>query len=167
MSEQIRQVLVRSIDEVTVEKVPGTGEVLPRTTVAGVRGSDMHAVLGSHPFIDLPYRSGHEMVATAAEAGRRFRAGDRVVVEPNWFCDCAQCQAGRYKNRRELTVSGCQTPGGMADLVVIAANRLHLVPDAMSDTALVEPLATPVHADLAFAACCDREQVKVLVTAAP
>jgi 2-desacetyl-2-hydroxyethyl bacteriochlorophyllide A dehydrogenase len=153
MSEQMRQVLVRSIDEVTVEKVPvpmpGTGEVLLRTTVVGVCGSDMHAALGSHPFIDLPYRPGHELVATVAKAGHGFRAGDRVVVEPNLFCGhCAQCRAGRYNICRELKVFGCQTPGGMADLFVIAADRLHPVPDVMSDTAaaLVEPLATPVHA---------------------
>jgi threonine dehydrogenase-like Zn-dependent dehydrogenase len=151
MSEQMRQVLVRSIDEVTVEKVPvpGTGEVLLRTTVAGVCGSDMHAALGSHPFIDLPYRPGHELVATVVETGHGFQARDRVVVEPNLFCgDCAQCRAGRYNICRELKVFGCQTPGGMADLFAIAADRLHPVPEAMSDqaAALVEPLATPVHA---------------------
>ena len=100
MSEQIRQVLVRSIDEVTVEKVPMpapcTDELPLRTTVAGVRGSNMHAALGSHPFIDPPCRPSHELVATAAEAGHGFRAGDRVVVEPDWFCgDCAQCRADR------------------------------------------------------------------------
>lgn len=153
MSDQMRQVLVRSIDEVTVERVPvpvpGDGEVLLRTTVAGVCGSDMHAALGSHPFIDLPYRPGHELVATVAADGHGFRAGDRVVVEPNLYCGkCAQCRAGRYNICRELKVFGCQTPGGMADLFAIAADRLHAVPDAISDTAaaLVEPLATPVHA---------------------
>jgi L-iditol 2-dehydrogenase len=138
---------------VTVEKVPvpvpGTGEVLLRTTVAGVCGSDMHAALGSHPFIDLPYRPGHELVATVVESGHGFQAGDRVVVEPNLFCsDCAQCRTGRYNICRELKVFGCQAPGGMADLFAIAADRLHPVPEAMSDqaAALVERLATPVHA---------------------
>jgi L-iditol 2-dehydrogenase len=78
--------------------VPGTGDVLLRTTVAGVSGSDMHA--------------------------------------------------GRYNICRELKVFGYQTPGGMADLFAIAADRLHPVPEAMSDqaAALVERLATPVHA---------------------
>jgi L-iditol 2-dehydrogenase len=129
--------------------VPGTGDVLLRTTVAGVSGSDMHAALGSHPFIDLPYRPGHELVATVAETGHGFQSGDRVVVEPNLFCgDCAQCRTGRYNICRELKVFGYQTPGGMADLFVIAADRLHPVPEAMSDqaAALVERLATPVHA---------------------
>jgi D-arabinose 1-dehydrogenase-like Zn-dependent alcohol dehydrogenase len=55
--------------------VPGTGDVLLRTTVAGVSGSDMHAALGSHPFIDLPYRPGHELVATVAETGHGFQSG--------------------------------------------------------------------------------------------
>ena len=34
---------------------PGPGEVLVRTVVAGICGSDIHAVHGRHPFIQLPY----------------------------------------------------------------------------------------------------------------
>jgi len=76
-------------------------------------------------------------------------AGDRVVLEPNLVCGrCRQCRDGRYNICRELAVFGCQTPGGMADAFVVDRNRLHAVPDGMSDelAALVEPLATPVHA---------------------
>jgi L-iditol 2-dehydrogenase len=156
MTEHMRQVLVRSIDDVTVEKVPvpvpGDGEVLLRTTLAGVCGSDMHAALGSHPFIALPYRPGHELVAVVEAVGPGVTGppvGQRVVVEPNLSCGkCAQCRAGRYNICQELKVFGCQTPGGMADRFVIAADRLHPVPDTLSDeaAALVEPLATPVHA---------------------
>ena len=71
------------------------------------------------------------------------------MVEPNLFCgDCAQCRTGRYNICRELKFFGYQTPGGMADLFATAADRLHPVPEAMSDqaAALVERLATPVHA---------------------
>jgi 2-desacetyl-2-hydroxyethyl bacteriochlorophyllide A dehydrogenase len=154
--EKIRQVLVRSIDDITVEQVPapvpGERELLVRTSVVGLCGSDMHAALGSHPFIDLPYRPGHEVVGVVAATGGGvdgFRAGDRVIVEPNLYCgQCPQCRAGRYNICRELKVFGCQTPGGMADLFTIAAHRVHRVPAGMSDVeaALVEPLATPVHA---------------------
>jgi L-iditol 2-dehydrogenase len=156
MEEHMRRVLVRSIDDVTVERVPvpvpGDGEVLLRTTVSGVCGSDMHAALGSHPFIELPYRPGHELVAVVEATGPGVvgpAPGRRVVVEPNLYCgECAQCGGGRYNICRELKVFGCQTPGGMADRFVIAADRLHTIPDTLSDTAaaLVEPLATAVHA---------------------
>lgn len=156
MSEQMRQVLVRSIDDVSVQTVPvpvpGDGEVLLRTTVAGLCGSDLHAALGTHPFIELPYRPGHELVAVVERTGPgvvQIAAGQRVVVEPNLSCGvCARCREGRYNICRELKVFGCQTPGGMADRFVIAADRLLPVPDTVSDlaAALVEPLATPVHA---------------------
>jgi L-iditol 2-dehydrogenase len=156
MTQQIRRVLVRSIDDITVEQVPapvaGDGELLVRTTMVGVCGSDTHAALGHHPFMSLPYYPGHEAVGVVAAVGSNageFAAGDRVIVEPNLVCgQCPQCRSGRYNICQELKVFGCQTPGAMTDLFTIPADRVHRVPEGMTDveSALVEPLATPVHA---------------------
>ncbi|MFJ8713694.1 zinc-binding dehydrogenase [Streptomyces violaceus] len=156
MSQQIRRVLVRSIDDITVEHVPAptadAGELLVRTAVVGVCGSDTHAAQGRHPFMSLPYHPGHEAVGVVAATGQGvdgFAPGDRVVVEPNLFCGrCPQCRTGRYNICQELKVFGCQTPGAMTDLFTIPADRVHRVPAGMTDleAALVEPLATPVHA---------------------
>ncbi|MCT9140552.1 zinc-dependent alcohol dehydrogenase [Streptomyces violarus] len=156
MSQQIRRVLVRSIDDITVEHVPAPtadeGELLVRTAVVGVCGSDTHAAQGHHPFMSLPYHPGHEAVGVVAATGQGvdgFAPGDRVVVEPNLFCGrCPQCRTGRYNICQELKVFGCQTPGAMTDLFTIPADRVHRVPAGMTDVeaALVEPLATPVHA---------------------
>ncbi|MGW1026811.1 zinc-dependent alcohol dehydrogenase [Streptomyces sp. NPDC002577] len=156
MTQQIRRVLVRSLDDITIEHVsapvPGDDELLIRTTVVGVCGSDTHAAAGHHPFIDLPYRPGHEAVGVVAAAGKGaedFAPGDRVIIEPNLYCGrCPQCRSGRYNICQELEVFGCQTPGAMTDLFTIPADRVHRVPDGMTDieAALVEPLATPVHA---------------------
>ncbi|MEV6847739.1 alcohol dehydrogenase catalytic domain-containing protein [Actinoplanes sp. NPDC051411] len=77
---------------------PGPGEVLVRTVLAGICGSDTHALAGRHPFIDLPYLPGHE-VAGVVEA-----TGQRVVLEqflPCW--ECKQCRAGR-PNVCEVTI---------------------------------------------------------------
>lgn len=151
-----RRVLVRSIDDIGIEEVPvprpGEDDLLIRSTVVGVCGSDTHAALGHHPFIELPYRPGHEVVGVVAAAGANaadFAPGTRVIVEPNLYCGrCAQCRSGRYNICRDLEVFGCQTPGGMTDLFTIPTGRVHRVPEGMSDfqAALVEPLATPVHA---------------------
>lgn len=156
MTDQIRRVVVRSLDDITIEHVPapvpGDDELLVRTTIVGVCGSDTHAAAGHHPFIDLPYLPGHEAVGIVAAAGNGaddFTTGDRVIVEPNLHCGrCPQCRSGRYNICQELKVFGCQTPGAMTDLFTIPADRVHRVPDAMTDhqAALVEPLATPVHA---------------------
>jgi 2-desacetyl-2-hydroxyethyl bacteriochlorophyllide A dehydrogenase len=151
-----RRVVVSSLDDIAVETEPvphpRPGEVRVRPTVVGVCGSDTHACLGSHPFIDLPYRPGHEVVGVVDEIGdgvEGLGAGDRVVVEPNLACGrCPQCRAGRYNICANLQVFGCQTPGGLADRFVIAADRLHRLPSSLADldAVLIEPLATPVRA---------------------
>jgi threonine dehydrogenase-like Zn-dependent dehydrogenase len=59
------------------------------------------------------------------------------------------CTSGRENLCENLQFFGCgYAQGGMADYFTLAANRLHLVPDALDDhtAALIEPLSTPVHA---------------------
>ncbi|HEX3788367.1 MAG TPA: alcohol dehydrogenase catalytic domain-containing protein [Pseudonocardiaceae bacterium] len=153
---ETRQVVVESMDRINIEHVPapvaGIGEVLIRTTVVGICGSDLHAAQGKHPFITLPYRPGHEVVGVVEALGTDVsgvRVGDRVVVEPALTCGtCPQCLAGRYNICRNLAVLGCQTAGGMADLFTVPADRVHPLPDSLPDTSavLTEPLATAVHA---------------------
>ncbi|MCV7228782.1 zinc-dependent alcohol dehydrogenase [Mycolicibacterium komossense] len=151
-----RRVVVNSIDDVVIESVPeagpAAGEVRIRGTVVGICGSDTHAACGRHPFIDLPYRPGHEVIGIVDAVGDGVDEswiGTRVVVEPNLACGhCTQCTAGRYNICRELLVLGCQTPGGLADSFTVAADRvIALNPELDDDHAvLIEPLATPIHA---------------------
>ncbi|NRG43042.1 alcohol dehydrogenase catalytic domain-containing protein [Rathayibacter sp. VKM Ac-2835] len=153
---EIRRILVNAVDDVVVEHLdaptPAAGEVLVRSTVVGICGSDMHAAHGRHPFIDLPFRPGHEVVGAIAAIGDNVDAdltGQRVVIEPNLYDGtCDQCLAGRYNICSTLAVFGCQTPGGMTDLFTIDADRVIPLPDDLDDTwaSLIEPLATPVHA---------------------
>ncbi|BDX32090.1 alcohol dehydrogenase [Mycobacterium antarcticum] len=151
-----RRVVVNSLEDVVFESVPEAapvaGEVRIRGTVVGICGSDLHAACGHHPFIDLPYRPGHEVVGVVDAVGDGVDdswIGARVVVEPNLACGhCTQCRAGRYNICRDLLVLGCQTPGGLADSFTVAVDRvIALNPDFDDDHAiLVEPLATPIHA---------------------
>ncbi|WP_328291417.1 alcohol dehydrogenase catalytic domain-containing protein [Kineococcus sp. NBC_00420] len=153
----VRQVVVNSLDDIQVEHharpIPGPGEVLLEPTLVGICGSDLHAARGVHPFITLPYRPGHEVVGRVAATGEgvdaQFAPGTRVVLEPNLACGkCPPCQEGRYNICDVLDVIGCQTPGGMTDAFTVAADRLHVLPDDLDDTAavLVEPLSTPLRA---------------------
>ena len=127
-----RRVVVNSMTDINIEVVdrpqPGAGEVLVRSRVVGICGSDIHAAHGRHPFVDLPMRPGHEVVGVVTEVGTDVDAGlvgTRVVIEPNLACGhCPQCAAGRYNICAELKVFGCQTPGGMTDYFVIAADRV-------------------------------------------
>ncbi|MFI7599098.1 zinc-binding dehydrogenase [Actinoplanes sp. NPDC049681] len=135
------------------EPVPGPNEALVRTAVSGVCGSDTHALHGRHPHVTLPYAPGHEVVGVVLATGAdvtAVRPGTRVTVEPDLPCwACKQCRAGRENLCEHLGFFGCGAEqGGMADLFTIDARRLHTVPDELDDTtaALIEPLATPVHA---------------------
>ena len=146
---------------------PEPRQALIRSVYVGICGSDLHAVAGEHPFVPLPYRPGHEVVAVVEALGGdavsgpsadaatgtgppAVRVGDRVVVEPDLFCgSCKQCRAGRTNLCERLEFFGCgASQGGMAELSVVRTDRLHVLPDELSDlqAALIEPLATPVHA---------------------
>lgn len=132
---------------------PGPDEVLVRTAVAGICGSDTHALAGLHPFIELPYAPGHEVCGTVEAVGAAVTAvavGQRVTLEPFLPCwECKQCRAGRQNICERLRFFGCaHDQGGMADLFTIDQRRLHVIPDELDwrAAAFIEPLGTPVHA---------------------
>lgn len=131
---------------------PGPDQVQVATSRVGVCGSDVHALHGRHPFIDLPVSPGHEAVGHIAAVGDgvdAFQPGDRVLLEPNVVCGaCHYCTSGRYNLCERLQVVGCQMDGAMAEAFNVRADRLHHVPPELTDAqaAMVEPLATAVHA---------------------
>lgn len=147
---------------------PGPGEVLVRSHVIGICGSDLHALAGAHPFIDLPCDPGHEVAGEVVRVGEGvegFAPGQRVLVEPNLVCGtCHYCREGRYNICENLLVFGCQTAGAMTDEFVIRVDRLHTVPDGMSDeaAALVEPMATATRAVRAAGGDLTGQRVAIL-----
>lgn len=157
MTENMRRVIVEAVDTFALVEapvpVPADGEVLVRTTVSGVCGSDTHAAHGKHPFVPLPYAPGHEVVGVVtavADGVDGWVAGDRVTVEPTLPCgECKMCRTERSNLCENLRFFGCgYEQGGMADYFTIPASRLHRIPDDLDDlqAALIEPLSTPVHA---------------------
>lgn len=153
----MRRVIVSAEHGATVHQVDvptaTAGEVLVQMTLTGVCGSDTHAFHGRHPFINLPYAPGHEVIGTVRGVGEgvtEVAVGQRVTVEPTLPCwACKQCRAGRENLCENLAFFGCgYAQGGMADFFTVPANRLHLIPDELDDrqAILIEPLSTPVHA---------------------
>ena len=152
-----RRVHIPSPDvvEIVSEALPelGDDEALVSMLVAGVCGSDTHAMHGHHPQMKLPYYPGHEVVGVVEAVGRNVTAvtvGMRVTPEPTLPCgECKMCRTGRENICDNLEFFGCGfREGGMADVFTVRADRLHTIPDDMTDldAALIEPLATPVHA---------------------
>lgn len=152
-----RRVVVTAAEQVVLEEspipAPQAGQALVRTQVSGVCGSDTHAAHNRHPFIELPYHPGHEVVGTVQALGRDadgFAVGDRVTVEPTLVCrECKQCRQGRENLCENLDFFGCgNEQGGMGEYFTIGVDRLHHIPADFTEqqAALVEPLSTPVHA---------------------
>ena len=152
-----RRIVVTAVEAMELREepvpTPAPGEVRVHSTFIGVCGSDTHAFHGRHPFIPIPYLPGHEATGVVAELGEgvsEVAVGDRVVVEPTLPCwQCKPCRNGQENLCENLQFFGCgYSQGGMADQFVVRADRLHIIPDDVSDldAALIEPLATPVHA---------------------
>jgi len=130
---------------------PGPGEALLRVRRVGICGTDLHIFQG-HLEHRVKHKAiiGHETFAEVAEApaDSGFRAGDRVVVEPLWFCGtCRACRIGASYICYNLKVLGVDLPGGMQEYWAVPTARLLAVPPALSDdhAALIEPLAVAVH----------------------
>jgi 2-desacetyl-2-hydroxyethyl bacteriochlorophyllide A dehydrogenase len=152
-----RRVIVSSNDtvEVITETVPTLepGEALVEMSVSGMCGSDKAGVHGEHAFMKPPYYPGHEVVGVVvavADGVDTVEVGDRITIEPTLPCGhCKPCLHEMENLCENLQFFGCgYREGGMADVFSVPAARLHKIPKTFTDyqAALIEPLATPVHA---------------------
>ena len=120
---------------------PPPGEALVRVLRAGICNTDIELMHGYYPFTGIP---GHEFVGVV-EQGPAALLGRRVVGEINAVCgSCGACLAGRRTHCERRTVLGIvRRHGAFADYLILPAENLHPIPDAVSTDAGVftEPLA--------------------------
>ena len=122
------------------------GSVPVRIQYTGLCGTDLHIVAGDHPRATFPLALGHELVGRALDGQD---AGRLVVVDPLVSCgQCEPCRHGRPHVCERLRLIGIDTPGGLAGVVEVVPDRLHVVPEGVepANAALAEPLAVAVHA---------------------
>lgn len=130
----------------------GTGEVLVRSSHAGVCGSDLHTWHHGHSWLGYPICPGHEATGWVEACGddvADLRPGDAVVLRPIVSCGtCFMCRRAQTNLCERLRAVGAHDPGAMADFFVAPATSLSRLPDAitMSAGAMVEPLSCVVHA---------------------
>jgi threonine dehydrogenase-like Zn-dependent dehydrogenase len=139
------------------EPRPGPGELLLRPAHVGLCVTDRHVYDGrgfGRPWPD-GLVIGHEFSALVHEVGAEldgWAAGDRVVVDPRFYChDCAHCRGGLMtlcERGAEWIGVGDGRDGAFAELVVAPAYGCFRLPDAVSDEAgaLGEPLAAATRA---------------------
>ena len=128
--------------------VPGIGEVLVRSHVAGVCRTDLeilHGGLTDPRWVHFPLVPGHEWSGSVAELGEGvddLALGDRVVCEGMIPCNrCRRCKAGDTQLCLNYDQIGFTRPGGYGQYVVVPRHVVHRLPDTISFAAgvLVEP----------------------------
>ena len=78
----------------------------------------------------------------------RFRAGDRVTVDPNIACHaCHFCRTGRPHLCEGMVATGVNLDGGFAQLCNVREEQTYLLPDGVSfeEGALCEPVGCCLH----------------------
>jgi threonine dehydrogenase-like Zn-dependent dehydrogenase len=140
------------IEDVAIPEINDT-EVLIRSKIGGICGSDIHAAALGIFYDNVTI--GHEFAGIIEKAGKKVRnlkTGDRVVVNPNKsMCNqCYWCKKGEYnlcKAILEESIGVCKD-GGFAEYVKVRSSVVSKLPDnvTMEQGAFVEPLACSLRA---------------------
>jgi (R,R)-butanediol dehydrogenase/meso-butanediol dehydrogenase/diacetyl reductase len=150
------------VEEVPDPRAPGAGEVLMRPLWCGICGTDLHEyAMGPivipdqpHPLngARLPQVLGHEFSAEVVGTGpgvTTVSPGQRVSIMPLLYCGaCYYCRRGLNHLCVSMACVGLSYDwGGIAELAVVPATHLTVLPDGVSDLqgALVEPTAVAAY----------------------
>lgn len=137
------------------EPTPGPGQILIEVKNAGVCGTDIH-IFKSEYVIKPPVILGHEICGTIAETGAgvtRWKAGDRVTVNPSAgrLCGaCRFCRLGVPFLCVDRAAVGSGMNGGFARHLLVREEIVFPLPEALDfeTGALCEPFACAVQAVL-------------------
>ena len=105
--------------------VPDEGEVLLKVLRAGICGTDLSILGGKHPRAKAPLVLGHELAARVASPCPGVAEGALVTIEPIISCrKCVACRGGFPHVCSTLKLYGIDLPGGMAEYIKVAADRI-------------------------------------------
>lgn len=131
---------------------PAANEVLLKTRLIGMCGTDLSTFRGKNPLVSYPRIPGHEIAATIVEAGREVPAdlkpGLDVTVHPNTACGkCASCKRGRTNACKFNETLGVQRDGAMKSFFTAPWKKVYRAEGlGLRELSLVEPLAVGFHA---------------------
>ncbi|MBM7061842.1 zinc-binding dehydrogenase [Pseudomonas sp. UL073] len=138
------------------EPVPAANELLVRSLVCGICGSDLHCAHFAQEMADTAQRAvgmalldpqqpislGHEFCAEVLEPVKgdpSFKTGDRIVALPFLLRDSGLAFVG---------TGPAHVPGGFAERLTVDNRLSFVVPNGLSNelAALTEPMAVALHA---------------------
>lgn len=138
--------------EIAEPAKPRPAEVLLRTRLIGLCGTDLSTFRGKNPLVSYPRIPGHEIAATIVETGAdvpgELRPGMDVTVYPNTSCgECASCRRGRGNACKFNQTLGVQRDGALKNFFTIPWEKVVLAQRLpLQKLVLVEPLAVGFHA---------------------
>ncbi|WP_426734357.1 zinc-dependent alcohol dehydrogenase [Myxococcus faecalis] len=140
-----------SLQERAEPAAPVRDEVLVRVRATGICGTDLGIIGGEYaarPGVVLGHESSGEVVAVGP-AVRDVQVGDRVVIDPTFFCgQCRLCRSGRQNHceRKGETETGVSADGTMAPLHKTTERFLYTLPAhvGFEEASLTEPLSCAV-----------------------
>jgi L-iditol 2-dehydrogenase len=145
------------IRDVPKPEIKAPDDVLLRTAVAGLCGSDLHYFVSDRvggEKVAYPAITGHECSAVVEAVGGAvtdLKPGDRVAVEPAISCGtCDQCLGNRPHTCRNLGFLGHpgEKDGCLAEYFVMPARNCIKITERMTmvEAMLAEPLSIALHA---------------------
>ncbi|MDR1185706.1 MAG: alcohol dehydrogenase catalytic domain-containing protein [Coriobacteriales bacterium] len=157
----MRALIIQSDLKLHLEEIPvpeiQQNEILLKTGVVGLCGSDKRLLSSGSTRIIFPAVIGHEIAGTIAQVGERvigWNIGQRVAVNSSIPCgECSACLRGYNNLCSNRLVFGCQIHGGLAEYVKIPSKAIEFgviqhVPEDMNLNlaALAEPVAAMINA---------------------
>ena len=132
---------------------PGPEEVLIQIQACGVCGTDVHIYEGDPCTAEItsPTILGHEFSGIIAAAGsevKKFRAGDRVCIDPNRYCGaCDFCRNGDVHLCEHMIGYGTTEHGGFAEYCTVHQSQVYRLGDntTFEQGAMAEPAACCLH----------------------
>ena len=131
---------------------PEAHEILLRSRLIGLCGTDLSTFRGLNPLVSYPRIPGHEIAATIMEVGpdvpADYKPGMDVTVYPNTHCGrCASCKRGRTNACKYNQTLGVQRDGAMKGYFVAPWQKVYRAEGlSLRELSLVEPLAVGFHA---------------------
>ena len=135
----------------TPDPEPGPGEVVIRSRLSAICGSDLHGFREASPRRIPPLIMGHETVGAIDAVGDGVdpsRVGERVVLMPIVACGaCARCREGRINLCANGKLIGRDLIGGFAERFSVPVASAVSLPDVIPEdlAVLTEPFANAVH----------------------
>ena len=138
----LRRAATDSRGTLTLEQVrdaaPRPGELLVQVSVCAVCRTDLDLADGRLVAPSYPVIPGHQVIGRVIEVAKDVdhgRLGERVGVA--WIhsaCGtCRWCRAGTENLCPDFRSTGCDAPGGYAELLTVPTMFAHAIPEALND----------------------------------